>query len=149
MKCLKSETISAYFDDELEEKDRISVETHIKSCAKCAGALEEMRSLRMAFKGAEYYRAPLGFQARVLARTAALDKKKSPWFVPLVVRFAEVAVLLVIMAVGILGGRFVMKDRTVQPENITSSLSLDLFDATPPGSLGNAYLAMTEVGNEK
>lgn len=149
MKCLKSETISTYLDDELEEKDRISVETHIKSCAKCASALEEMRSLRMAFKGAEYYRAPLGFQARVLARTAALDKKKSPWFVPMFARFAEVTVLLVVMTVGILAGRFVMKDRAVQPENITSSFSLDLFDATPPGSLGNAYLAMTEVGNEK
>jgi len=147
MKCLKSETISTYLDDELEEKDRISVETHIKSCAKCAGVLEEMRSLRTAFESAEYYRAPLGFQARVLARTAALDKKKSPWFV--FARFAEVAVLLAIMTVGILAGRFVMKDRAVQPENITSSLSLDLFDATPPGSLGNAYLAMTEVGNEK
>ncbi len=149
MKCLKSETISTYLDDELEEKDRISVETHIKSCANCAGVLEEMRSLRMAFKGAEYYRAPLGFQARVLARTAALDKRKSRWFVPLFVRFAEVAVLLVIMTVGILAGRFVMKGRTVQSENIASTFSLDLFEATPPGSLGNAYLAMTEAGNEK
>jgi hypothetical protein len=32
---------------------------------------------------------------------------------------------------------------------ITSSFSLDVFDAAPPGSLGNAYLAMTEVENEK
>jgi hypothetical protein len=33
--------------------------------------------------------------------------------------------------------------------NISSSFSLDVFDATPPGSLGGAYLALTEVKNEK
>ncbi len=150
MKCLKFEAISTYLDDELEEKERISIESHLKRCAKCAGALEEMRSLRTAFKGAEYYRAPLGFSSRLLARTEALDKKKSLWFVPVVIRFAEVAVLLVVIAAGVLAGKFMMNGRPAQKaENITSSLSLDLFDAAPPGSLGGAYLAMTEVGNEK
>jgi hypothetical protein len=33
--------------------------------------------------------------------------------------------------------------------NIASALSLDLFDATPPGSLGGGYLAMIEVQSEK
>ncbi len=150
MKCLKVETISTYLDDELEEKKRVSVESHLKSCSKCASALKEMRSLRTAFKGAEYYRAPLGFSTRVLARTAEPEKKKAPWFVPFFVRFTEAAFLFVVITAGILAGKVMTNSSSAaNTTNIASSLSLDLFDAAPPGSLGGAYLAMTEVGNEK
>lgn len=150
MKCLTSENISAYLDNELEEKKRSSVESHVRDCTRCAMALEEMRALRTSFAGAEGYRAPLGFLSRVLARTAALDRKRSRWFVPLLIKFAEVAVILIVIAVGIITGRAVTNGRSSQQAaNINSSFSLDLFDATPPGSLGGAYLAMTEAGNEK
>jgi hypothetical protein len=85
-----------------------------------------------------------------MARTAELEKKKMPWLVPLFVRFAEAAVLIIVISVGIFAGKVVMNSTSATiTTSIASSLSLDLFDATPPGSLGNAYLAMTEVANEK
>ncbi len=150
MKCPNSENISAYLDGELEEKKQVSLETHLKGCSRCANALEEMRSLRTAFKGVGHHQAPYGFSTRVMARTAALDRKKSPWFVTALIKFAEAAVLLMLIVVGILTGKVVTNGSSTQKSaNITASFSLDLFQATPPGSLGDAYIAMTGTSHEK
>ena len=150
MSCPKTKLISVYLDNEMRLREKTSFETHLQDCAQCGAALGEMRSLRAAFANADRHQAPYGFAARVMAQTEALERKKSPWFVPLFIRFAEVAVLLLVITVGILAGKVMTNGRsTVNTENIASSLSLDLFDATPPGSLGGAYLAMTEVSNEK
>jgi anti-sigma factor RsiW len=150
MSCSKSKHVSAYLDKEMGAGEKAAFDTHLHGCSVCAQALEEMRSLRGAFAKAERHPAPYGFAARVIARTAALDRKKSPWFVPLFMRFAEAAVLLIIITVGILAGKVMTNSSpAANTTNIASSLSLDLFDAAPPGSLGGAYLAMTEVKNEK
>jgi anti-sigma factor RsiW len=150
MKCLKAQHISAYLDDALEEKERASVEAHLKGCARCAGALAEMKSLQQAFSAAGRFKAPYGFSSRVLARVAESDRKKTPWFVPAFARFAEAAVLVLVIFIGIAAGSFIMKGIPSQRStNLASSMSLDLFDAAPPGSLGNAYLAMTEASHEK
>ena len=150
MSCPKSIRISAYLDEELQDSDRAALETHMRGCAQCGMALQEMRSLRAAFANAERHPAPYGFATRVIARTAELEKKKASWRIPLFVRFAEAAVLLMVITVGILAGR-AMTDGSpaAQTTNIASSYSLDLFDAAPPGSLGGAYLAMMEANNEK
>lgn len=150
MSCPKSKLISAYFDKELELGEKTAFEAHVQGCNRCSHALEEMRSLRAAFTQAERHPAPYGFATRVMARTAALEKKKAPWLVPFFVGFAEAAVLLIVITVGILAGKVMTNSSsTANTTNIASSLSLDMFDATPPGSLGGAYLAMTEVRNEK
>ncbi len=150
MSCPKSILISSYLDDELKETDRAALETHVQGCAQCGTALADMRSLRATFAGTGRYKAPYGFATRVMARTAALEKKKARWFVPLSIKFAEAAVLLIVITVGILAGRAMTTGSpAAKTTNIASSLSLELFDATPPGSLGGAYLAMTEVRNEK
>jgi anti-sigma factor RsiW len=150
MSCPKTKLISAYFDAELQGSDKIALEAHMQGCALCGAALKDMRSLRAAFVNAEHHQAPYGFATRVMARTAELEKKKTLQLVPFFVRFAEAAVLLIVITVGILAGRIMTNSRpAAQTTNIASSLSLDLFDATPPGSLGGAYLAMTEVRREK
>jgi anti-sigma factor RsiW len=149
MSCSKSKLVSAYLDKEMGPGEKTAFDTHLRGCNDCVQALEEMRSLRAAFVKAERYPAPYGFATRVMARTAELEKKKAPWFAPFFVRFAEAAVLLVVITVGILAGKVITKGSSVTTTNIASSLSLDMFDAAPPGSLGNAYLAMTEVRNEK
>jgi len=150
MSCPKSILISAYLDEELQGSDRAALEAHLPGCAECGAALQDMRSLRAAFVNAERYQAPYGFVTRVTARAAELEKKKSPWHAPLFVRFAEAAVLLVVITVGILAGRVMTNGfSATNTPTIASSLSLDMFDATPPGSLGGAYLAMTEARNEK
>ncbi len=160
MKCLQSETISAYLDGELDDKKRSAAEIHFKSCAHCAGALEEMRSLRTAFSNAEQYPAPRGFSSRVMARTAAL-KSPSPYPLPAgerirgmrapaFLKFAEAAVLIVVITVGVMTGKVMVNGSSnLKTTNMSSSFSLDVFDAAPPDSLGGAYLAMTEVAHEK
>jgi anti-sigma factor RsiW len=150
MSCSKSKLVSAYLDKEMGLGEKTAFETHFQGCNDCAQALEEMRSLRAAFVKAERYYAPYGFATRVMARTAELEKKKAPWFAPFFVRFAEAAILLVVITVGIVAGKVMTNSSPATTmTNISSALSLDMFDATPPGSLGGAYLAMTEVRNEK
>ena len=150
MSCPKVKLISAYLDAELQGSDKAALETHLQGCAQCETALKDMRSLRSAFANRSRHQAPFGFAARVMARTAEFEKRRASWRVPLFVRFAEAAVLLVVITVGILAGKVMTNSSSAaRTTNITSSLSLDMFDATPPGSPGNAYLAMTEAGNEK
>jgi hypothetical protein len=85
-----------------------------------------------------------------MARTAAQNRKKWPWLAPLFVEFAEATVLVIVITVGIMMGKVMMNGPSARDTvNISSSFSLDVFDATPPGSLGGAYLAITEVKNEK
>ena len=148
MKCLKAERISAYLDNALEEKERASLEAHMKDCAQCAQALAEMQSIQQAFSAARRFQAP--YVTRVLERTAELDRKKAPWFVPMFAKLAEAAVLVLVIAIGTAAGTFITKSLAARnAANLASSMSLDLFDATPPGSLGGAYLAMTEADHEK
>jgi anti-sigma factor RsiW len=149
MSCPKTKLISAYLDKELGLGEKTVFEAHVQGCASCSHTVEEMRSLRAAFANVERHPAPYGFATRVMARTAELEKKEAPWFVPFFVRFAEAAVLLVVITVGILAGKVMTNSSPATTTNISSALSLDMFDATPPGSLGNAYLAMTEAQNEK
>src|SRR5512147_2713674 len=104
MKCLKTEHISAYLDNALEDKERASVEAHLKGCARCAGALADMQTLQQAFSTAERFKAPYGFSTRVLARAAESDRKKAPWFVPTFAKFAEAAVLVLVISLGIAAG---------------------------------------------
>jgi anti-sigma factor RsiW len=150
MSCPKTKLISAYLDKEMGRGQKTAFETHLQGCNSCSHALEELRSLRAAFSISERHPAPYGFATRVMARTAELERKKSTWFVPFFIGFAEAAVLLIVISVGIIAGKVMTNGSPdAKTTNMASSLSLDMFDATPPGSLGGAYLAMTEVGNEK
>ncbi len=150
MSCPKTKLISAYLDKEMGLGEKTAFETHLQGCNSCSRTFEDLRSLREAFSNSERHPAPYGFATRVMARTAVLERKKTPWLVPLFIRFAEAAVLLIVITVGIIAGKVVTNGTAAEKAtSIASSLSLDLFAATPPGSLGDAYLAMTEAGNEK
>lgn len=150
MSCPKTELISAYLDQEVGPNEKTAFEAHVQGCKSCSYELEGMRSLRAAFSKAERHPAPYGFATRVMARTAEHEKKKTPWLVPFFVRFAEAAVLLIILTVGIFAGKVMTNSSSAaRTTNLASALSFDLFDAAPPGSLGGAYIAMTEAGNEK
>lgn len=149
MNCPRPEDISAYSDREITHEARTRIESHLKVCASCAAMLAEMQSLHAAFSRAERYPAPFAFSTRVIARATA-GRKRSSWTVPAIVRFAEAAILLLVITAGILTGKVMMNGDTAGSNaSVASSFSLELFDAVPPGSLGNAYLAMTESGHEK
>jgi anti-sigma factor RsiW len=150
MICPKTTLISAYLDKELGLGEKAALEAHLQGCDICSHTLGELQSLRVSFSHVERHPAPYGFATRVIARTAELEKKKTPWLVPFFIRFAEAAVLLIVITVGILAGKAVTySSSAANTMTIASSLSLDVFEATPPGSLGGAYLAITEARNEK
>lgn len=150
MKCAKTKLASPYIDNELSEKDRGIFEAHIATCSECAGRVQAYQKARGLFSLAERYQAPYGFTTRVLAQAAAQEKKRLPRFFPLVTRLAEIAVVVIMLSAGVLAGRFVITSVMHQRMgNIASTLSLDLFEPTPPGSVGGAYLAMTETGHEQ
>lgn len=144
MRCRKSKLVSPYVDGELSSGEKTLFETHARGCSECAGRLEAAQRTHDLFAHGEQYRSPYGFSARVMAKTTA-PKKETFARVPLLVKFSEVVVVLVMMTVGIVSGRFLMSGTmNHKTGNIASSFSLEIFEPAPPGSLGGAYLALTE-----
>jgi anti-sigma factor RsiW len=63
------EYISLYLDDELQNGERLAVETHVKSCPDCRAALEAERELISAIRSARpVYAAPTSLRAEVAKR---------------------------------------------------------------------------------
>ncbi|MBI5103263.1 MAG: zf-HC2 domain-containing protein [Nitrospirae bacterium] len=150
MKCSKAhKLISPYIDSELPESEMNALEGHIKDCFKCRKELEEGRELQNLLSMADIHKAPYGFNTRVMANLSPEKADKSSRFAVLA-GLAEATAVIMVIAFGILSGSLVIKG--AQPDRATdviASLSLDVFDSAPPGSLGGVYLAMTEVRNEK
>jgi len=150
MRCSKAlKLISPSTDGELTEGDKRELQDHLKGCEKCRAEMEEMQGLRQLFVNTEKFEAPYGFHARVLTN---VKTSKPDWRsgISIPVRLAEALTVLALIAVGVMSGTLLVK--SLMPENAgheMASLHLDVFDSTPPGTLGGAYLAMTEVGNEK
>jgi anti-sigma factor RsiW len=150
MKCLKSKKIiSSYIDGELSMDEKVLLESHMNECSSCSRELEEMKSLHELFVNAEKFNAPYGFDTRVMANVNHCGPRGSS-LIPLFVRVAEMIVVIVIIITGIISGSFMMISLMPQrAENITSSFSIEIFDAVPPDSVGGIYLSMMEVRNEK
>jgi len=150
MKCSKvHKLISPYIDGELPERYMKPLEDHMKVCFNCRTEFEESKELLHLFAHGEKFKAPYGFSTRVIANITSEKAKGFSW-IPMVTRSAEVLVLLVIIFTGIISGTF-LSDRLMAEKKtlIRSSFFLDIFEPTPPDSLGGVYLAMTEVKNEK
>jgi anti-sigma factor RsiW len=150
MRCPKSKRISAYLDHELTDHERTLFETHLKNCDRCSHELQEMKALQAVFSTATRYKAPYGFSTRVVARAMSQKDKRAPWFVPAMIEFTEALVLVIVISIGFTAGKLLLNGQsTPKPANIASTFSLDIFEPAPPGSLGGAYLAFVEAGNEK
>ena len=150
MKCLKAhKLISPYIDGELPDRDMKALEGHMKVCHKCRTEFEDSKGLHNLFANADKFKAPYGFHTRVMANTSS-EKITGLSRFPVFLRLAEAFVIIVVMAFGILSGSLMIKGYPQdKARNIIASFSLDVFDSAPPDSLAGAYLAMTEVRNEK
>jgi hypothetical protein len=90
------ERMSAYIDRELPQTERAGVEAHLRECAECARAIEEMRAVDALARGHEF-EAPAGYfdglpgrlRGRLSPRTRA---RVAPWTLALAAGLA-VAVL--------------------------------------------------------
>jgi hypothetical protein len=121
----------------------------MKICSKCRTEFEEEKEMHNLFESADKFKAPYGFHTRVMANINS-GKTSVLSGIRVFTGFAEAVVILAIIAIGIFSGSLVIKGYPQdKARDVMASLSLDVFDAAPPGSLGGVYLAMTEVRDEK
>ena len=150
MKCSKAhKLISPYIDGELPEWDTRRLEDHMEVCHKCRAEFEEGKELHNLSANMAGFKAPYGFHKRVMANISS-GKAREISGIPVFARIAEAFVIVAIVAIGVSSGSFLIKGSMPDKAGeVMFSLSLDIFDSAPPGSLGGVYLAMTEVGDEK
>jgi anti-sigma factor RsiW len=146
--------ISPYLDGELSLDEKENFDSHIQSCASCREELEKTRSLRQMFASAQRFAAPYGFTTRVLANLEEKERSRLPsllGFRPLFLRTAQVAFALVVMTIGIVSGNLLLAERTdhIGQAAVQETFSLDLFQATPPGSIGGIYVTLVRASNER
>lgn len=148
MRCSKARKLmSAFLDGALPAGEREAMADHLVRCGACAGVIQALEATQRLFQG-ERFRAPAGFSRRVMTNLKpAVPCRFFPLFF---VRFAEAVVLFLVIGIGVVFGRF-WEPALGPPSPLAelSLLSLDLFDPAPAGSLGGAYLAMTEVRDEQ
>jgi anti-sigma factor RsiW len=106
------EHIPLYLDDELQEGERLAVETHIKGCPDCRVALDAERELILAIRKARpIYRTPLSLETKIaqLLRNSGCRRN----FVSS--RLVIAACALLLLVVGLLwlaGARSAREERT-------------------------------------
>jgi len=155
MECTRMRPIiSPYMDDELSPDEKEAFLSHIRYCAACRKELEETRALHQLFASAARFAAPYGFAARVLANLEereASGLRKLLYTRPFLARAAEVAFALAVMTVGIVSGNLLVSDINYPSGQTTvqEAFALDLFQATPPDSIGGVYVTLMGAGHER
>jgi anti-sigma factor RsiW len=142
--------ISPYVDDRLSPAEREGFISHIRGCADCRQLLEETQALGHLFASAETFHAPYGFAARVLAN---VQERGPSWLGrlsasrPLFLRVVEVALVLIVFFIGLISGNALVADKgAIQRQaNIQQALSLEVFQATPPDTIGAVYVTIMEA----
>ena len=147
MRCFSvRKRLSPYVDGELPAREAGKLESHLAGCKRCTADYEEMAGVHRLFAGAQRFSAPQGFSAAVMEKVEARSTKTFS-LVPLLVRFAAVAAVVLAVAAGAVSGdvltRSLVPHRGPERETVMASLSLDSFEASPPGSLGYGYQSLT------
>lgn len=150
------EMISRYVDDDLSQEEQKAFASHIQSCSDCRKELEVSQSLHQLFLSAEKFEAPYGFVTKVMAglehdeESVVLRLWNTLTIRPFFLRTAEVAFAIAVICIGILSGSVLVKDRVSDSRStVQESFSLDLFQATPPSSIGGVYVSLAGVDNEE
>jgi predicted anti-sigma-YlaC factor YlaD len=147
------EMISRHVDDRLDPDEQVSFDLHIRSCATCRKILEETRALHEMFVSAQRFPAPYGFTTRILANLEEKERSRIRSLLPVkpfFLRAAQVALALIVMTIGIVSGNLLLAERTnpIGQTAVQETFSLDLFQATPPDSVGGIYNTLMRPGHE-
>lgn len=136
--CSWSKALSTYLDEELDEKSRLNLETHVQSCSSCQATLDDLRALHQVFQSLP--RPQLGFDLApaVLAhggrpRVPAGRVWEFRWWQLLPVSFAAAATVSLGVFIGIN-----LHDR---PEPEPGLPTLAMFEPFPPGSVCVGFFA--------
>jgi anti-sigma factor RsiW len=155
MRCWHArKMISRYVDNELSPDEKKAFDSHLHRCPSCRQGLEEARALHGMFVSARRFPAPYGFATRVLANLEEKREERLGRLVsirPFFLRAAQVTSVLVIMTIGIISGNLLLAERTepVGQRAVQQTFSLDLFQATPPGSIGGIYTMIMRPDHER
>jgi predicted anti-sigma-YlaC factor YlaD len=155
MQCTEiRQLISSYIDDRLGLDEKKAFAFHIRNCSNCREELEEVQSVHELFTSAERFSAPYGFTTRVMARLETNEPSRWRAFLtlrPFALRVMEWAFAIIVVITGLLFGNLLTADKgpPAGQATIQESFSLDLFQATPPDSIGGVYVALAEATHEK
>jgi anti-sigma factor RsiW len=157
MKCSRIRNmISQYVDNELAPDEKNLFTSHIQTCPACKEELEEIQSVHQLFASAEAYPAPFGFATRVMAHLEESEETglSRLWRLltarPFFLRTIEVAFAMVITLIGVISGNLLVADRTpARQTSVGETFSLDLFQATPPDSVGGVYVKLMGASDER
>jgi anti-sigma factor RsiW len=162
MNCKKIlSQLDAYADEELSCKRRRKVEEHLAVCQACRGQLDNLERVGGILDSIDVPPLPEGFAARVMAEARngkvltvqekrpfwPLDWSPFRWFVELSrpMRTAVCSAALLACLLGIfLSEKFSLPDsRQTVVASAETMEGFEWFNATPPASLGGAYLNLT------
>jgi len=150
--------MSAYHDGELQGEQILGLERHLRVCEACREEYQRIRNVGSWLDEMVVHPIPPGFAGRVMAEASRrkLPKRGNArlhptwwhsfrWFVGLSAPMRMAALVVVLLAC--LLGVFLSKE-TSWPERrqeyaagADAMSGLEWFSATPPDSLGSAYLA--------
>lgn len=112
----EGDRLSAFLDDELDERDALAVTRHVTRCAECRGELEELRGTRAALRSLPQVEPSLAW----MVETAVLgpgDARRS--------RFAPASLATVAVALVVVGSAFVLGDDTGEVRPAVEQLVVD------------------------
>jgi predicted anti-sigma-YlaC factor YlaD len=146
--------ISRYVDQDLDPDEKKALDLHIRECPGCKEALVGQIAVHNLFSSAEKFEAPYGFATRVVARIEENEKRAPFWgfftLQPFYLRAVEMAFALVVIFIGMVSGTLLIAGRTPErPMTVQESFSLDLFQATPPDSIGGVYVTLAGASDER
>ena len=150
MECTQiKQMISRYVEQDLAPHEKRTLEHHISECPNCQEAMEGQMAVHDLLTSAERFEAPFGFATRVMARIEEKERRPSFWSFftpqPAFIRAIEVAFALVIVLIGMVSGNLLVTGKPPErPVTVQESFSLDLFQATPPDSIGGIYVTLAE-----
>ncbi|MDD5759822.1 MAG: zf-HC2 domain-containing protein [Desulfobulbaceae bacterium] len=149
MKCTKAHKLmSASLDGELSASEQELLAAHLKQCVACGKEYHAFQEMHRLLHHAQPFSAPPYLASRVMARLDTVETR--PFFSPLWANFAEALMIFMVIGIGVASGNLISNSMGLHNfDDGLASMSLEIFDATPPESLGGAYLAMLEVSNEK
>jgi len=146
--------VSQYVDNELGPEEKKAFDAHIRSCASCRERLEEASALHELFASTQKFSAPYGFAARVSGALEDKEISRLRSFLslrPFFPRTAKVTFALLVMTLGIVSGNLLLTERTnpMAQAAVRETFSLDLFQLTPPDSIGGIYTEFIRPSHEK
>ena len=139
--------LSAYLDGELPETATQEIEEHLRACAGCNAAFEQLRKADSLLNADVPPPVPHGFADRVMAAANAREPRPTPATVPLWPSLLRIAAAVVI---GLGVGGWMASDLWRDSEaptataqtDVTEAYNLDALADAPDGSLADRYLSL-------